>query len=1040
MFFGNLFIYGQNLISSSASNNFHPFTIKNNFREAPDYKEYINRALHYNLDLSLISEQIKNSREELRFTLLTLDGEKTLVLRRVRAISENYTLFTENGIQKSNANSYKFYRGQVENDPNSKVGMAILADEVNLMLFDRNGSFQVRRVDKNENVYAGFYTEDEIEKHPFSCETNPQIRGGDYPNDQNSSTRTGPLECVEIYIEADYSAFSKNGGTLESAEMWVLAVMNQVALFYDEVGIPITVSGIKVYTTEASDPYLAFGDTGALLPFFRDKMNQEGFNGRLAHLFSGRGLGGGIAYLNSLCSNFTNVAVSGNMSSGGTTYSTYTWNIGVVAHELGHNFGSNHTHDCVWNGNNTQIDDCGNVYWYNNGHPEYNGSCYDNDNRILPGNSGTIMSYCHAAGGGSINLNLGFHPQVRDLIYSRYLNSNCSNNEVCAGVPPGNNDCVDAIRLTPTFNCNPLEFDNLYATASGSIPTITCGSANNEKDVWFVVQIPADGILTIETSQLNGGVTDLVMQLYSGECNSLIAESCDDNSGSGDHAKIEVNNIAWANTDIIIRIIEKSGAEGIFGICTFSANLPCNDVADALIDFYLSTGGENWTNKTGWSAGVIGGDCDYCNWYGITCDPNEKITQIYLKSNNLNGTMNSSFAILEKLFYLNLRDNNLSGSLPDIWTSLNLLTYLDLGENNFNGSFPASIDNLTKLGYFKAENNNFSGTLPQKLGNFSSLQVCDLSGNELSGCFPYYYINLCNRESIDFTGNSGLPNNGSMAGFCQDLTGADYDKDGFCFNINDCDDFNGVIYEGARELCDGKDNNCDGSIDEGLDHGPNVWTGPSSGGIWNSANSWDMGHVPLACEDVEVGMDGAAIVFDHTGQLNSLNLTLRSLNIGANTSVSFGTYSNLYIRGGNLINKGTFNLNGYYSFTDLDSTKNGIENSGLLNISANSYLSIKNSGVNGIHNKVGGIINNQGYIEINSNHPTNGNAGLKNEATIHNTGQIYIYGTFKQMELELGPGTTFNNSGINSKLSLGGNFQGEGNRIQGEDKNKKSPH
>jgi hypothetical protein len=95
-------------------------------------------------------------------------------------------------------------------------------------------------------------------------------------------------------------------------------------------------------------------------------------------------------------------------SSIGSTYSTvptYSWSVEVVTHEFGHLLGSQHTHACVWNGNNTAIDGCYTT----------EGGCA---NPGIPSGGGTIMSYCHLTNTG-INFTKGFGTQPGNIIRSK---------------------------------------------------------------------------------------------------------------------------------------------------------------------------------------------------------------------------------------------------------------------------------------------------------------------------------------------------------------------------------------------------------------------------------------------------------------------------------------------------------------------------------------------------------------------------------------------------------------------------------------------
>lgn len=110
-----------------------------------------------------------------------------------------------------------------------------------------------------------------------------------------------------------------------------------------------------------------------------------------------------------------------------------------------------------------------------------------------------------------------------------------------------------------------------------------------------------------------------------------------------------------------------------------------------LVDFYRSTNGPGWTNKTGWLT-----NCDPCNgWYGVNCS-NGRVSSIGLSNNNLAGILPNSLGTLTELTSLSFDNNRLKGKLPSNLATLPKLTDLFLPNNQFTGCIPASFSALCK--------------------------------------------------------------------------------------------------------------------------------------------------------------------------------------------------------------------------------------------------------------------------------------------------------------------------------------------------------
>ena len=138
---------------------------------------------------------------------------------------------------------------------------------------------------------------------------------------------------------------------------------------------------------------------------------------------------------------------------------------------------------------------------------------------------------------------------------------------------------------------------------------------------------------------------------------------------------------------------------------------------------YDATGGENWSEKSGWNTGQ-----PLEKWHGVTV------------------ATESDIDCTGRVTELKLSDNNLSGNMPAELGDLACLYHLDLSNNELGGRIPASLGNLEAL---KGTYNEWS----QRLTNCPDDNVIDLSHNDLTGAIPGELGNLRCLSRLDLSDN-----------------------------------------------------------------------------------------------------------------------------------------------------------------------------------------------------------------------------------------------------------------------------------------------
>jgi len=456
-------------------------------------------------------------------------------------VDRNHNLVTTQLIRTTLSNKAVgqtiYYTGYLLDQSRSLVTIKISDGQISGMISDVRGNYYLHTSIKGRIIVVG--TEHHKTNHQWTCHTSPD----DLNKRKSGQTafKSTNTDTLNIYFVCDYELYELFGFSHTALTSYVYEMFHQVQAIYASEQIPIRIEGIDIW--EVPDPYSDV-TTGDALLSFRDHLGED-YPGHFAHLLSGSSaLSGGKAFINGLCDrskSFGYSNIDGAVSSGGQ----YSWDVHVVAHELGHNIGSPHTHDCAWGPDGTDaIDSCG----------EPDPSCA---NAPIPSAGGTIMSYCHSTNAG-VNFSLGFGQEPGDLLRSKLIECN----------PGSGESCAEAIALTEDGSYN----SGALVSGSGAHHTQSTHAR------WFRYDAISHGWLTV--SSCNQGV-DTRLFIYDGSCDLLnqLASSDDDClSGSGfNYASTITDLYIEGGTSVFIEWDDRWSNDGFSFSITFDVEDICSN-------------------------------------------------------------------------------------------------------------------------------------------------------------------------------------------------------------------------------------------------------------------------------------------------------------------------------------------------------------------------------------------------------------------------------------------------------------------------------
>ena len=382
--------------------------------------EFVSEASFITIDKNALAILLSTNPDNMTLEI-PLGNESSILidLTKNEIFDENFSLsmINEMGTSVVPYTPGLYYKGVVRGKELSSIAsISIFRDHVMGVISDEEGNWNLGPIKDNKNNitndYIYYNDVKRLERNKFKCNLEGLEEESTFPvqdlNDKLKEYRNGlddPSSTVpvKVYFVADYAFYVAGGGNIQVVADYITGFFNSVITIYQNENIPFQLAYISVYT--GTDPFANLSDTYEIRQLFGAVIQNNMQGGDIAHFLSVRtDISGGIAYIRSLCKQYNPADSSGSyavsvIEQTYEPYPTYSWTVLVVAHEMGHNVGSRHTHACIWpkpGSGFSPIDTCiitgENSSYYGNQE-----GCIplQNSNGCYSPASGKIMSYCH---------------------------------------------------------------------------------------------------------------------------------------------------------------------------------------------------------------------------------------------------------------------------------------------------------------------------------------------------------------------------------------------------------------------------------------------------------------------------------------------------------------------------------------------------------------------------------------------------------------------------------------------------------------------